>query len=185
MENLDLRVQKTYMALINSFNLLLKNKDFEDISVTEICDGAMVRRQTFYKHFIDKYDFLTYFVKRRINHIFMEAFKNAEVTESNFYAMIFKQLIKELDESILLIFKLQMQADTILELESIKEFGKNMLSTMESNDSINKGEKYLEYKRYMIMSLTINSVNWYKQNKHNISYEEIMSFYNDLLNAIQ
>lgn len=37
---------------------LLKKKSFDDITVLEICEYAGVHRATFYKHFVDKYDFL-------------------------------------------------------------------------------------------------------------------------------
>lgn len=67
MENLDLRIQKTYKSLIENFEGLLNEKEFEKISVTEICDAAMIRRPTFYQHFLDKYDFLTFFIKFRLS----------------------------------------------------------------------------------------------------------------------
>ena len=60
---LDLRIQKTYQSLIGAFLQLLKEKPFETITVHEICDMAMVRRATFYKHFGDKYEFFTFLVR--------------------------------------------------------------------------------------------------------------------------
>ena len=39
---------------------LLEQRPLESISVTEICEKAMVHRVTFYKHFEDKYDLLEY-----------------------------------------------------------------------------------------------------------------------------
>lgn len=60
---LDLRVQKTYRALTGSFMTLLERKRFEDITVNELCDLALVRRATFYKHFGDKYEFFAFFVR--------------------------------------------------------------------------------------------------------------------------
>ena len=60
---MDLRIQKTYMALTGTFVELLGEKRFEDITVNELCDRAMVRRATFYKHFGDKYEFFTFFIR--------------------------------------------------------------------------------------------------------------------------
>ena len=54
----DLRVLKTKQALRNSFIDLIREKTFESITVNELCDQAMVRRATFYKHYADKYDFV-------------------------------------------------------------------------------------------------------------------------------
>lgn len=42
----------------------MNEKKFENITVDEICRYADVRRATFYKHFADKYAFLSYFIHR-------------------------------------------------------------------------------------------------------------------------
>ena len=51
---MDLRVQKTYRALFGAFTELLEEHRFEDITVAMLCERAMIRRTTFYKHFADK-----------------------------------------------------------------------------------------------------------------------------------
>lgn len=55
----DARVLKTKDKLFTAFQGLLSEKTFEEITVNEICVKADVRRATFYKHFNDKYDFLS------------------------------------------------------------------------------------------------------------------------------
>jgi len=62
-EKTDLRVQRTYKLLTDALVVLLSEKGFEDISVGEICERAMVRRATFYKHFGDKYELFTFMIK--------------------------------------------------------------------------------------------------------------------------
>ena len=62
-EKMDLRIRKTYLALHNAFVALLEEKRFEDITVNELCDRAMIRRTTFYKHFADKYEYFTFYIK--------------------------------------------------------------------------------------------------------------------------
>ena len=177
MEKLDLRVQKTYTALITSVTKLIQTKDFEAISVTEICDGALVRRQTFYKHFLDKYDFLTFFIKRRINEIFESAFKNIDPEiDENFFSLVFKQLIEELDDVILLIFQLQMSGDIIAELENIQDYGKMMLSSF-SNVDETENPLFYDYKRHIMMGITINSVHWYQNNKDQLTTDDMLSFH--------
>ncbi|MFI9578838.1 TetR/AcrR family transcriptional regulator [Staphylococcus capitis] len=58
MNSNDLRVKKTQRALMDSFLELLKTKNFSQITVQDLCDRAMVRRSTFYRHYSDKYDLL-------------------------------------------------------------------------------------------------------------------------------
>ena len=56
----DLRKQKTRKALEDAFFELSETKWIEDITVGDLCEKAMVRRATFYKHFEDKYAFFAY-----------------------------------------------------------------------------------------------------------------------------
>ena len=88
MEQLDLRVQKTYKALVEAFERLLLEKEFESISVTEICDAAMIRRPTFYKHFLDKYDFITFFIKHKMNKIFDFAIQKSNDEGVDFFIIV-------------------------------------------------------------------------------------------------
>lgn len=57
MEKKDLRVIKTEQALRDALLALGNNKDFDEITVHEICEKALVRRSTFYRHYEDKFDF--------------------------------------------------------------------------------------------------------------------------------
>ncbi len=59
----DLRVIRTKKALSEAFIRLLNNKTFDDITVNELCDEAGIRRATFYKHYSDKYSFLTAYTR--------------------------------------------------------------------------------------------------------------------------
>ena len=54
----DIRIQKTRRDLRNAIIELIKEKPIEKISVTEICDVAMVNRMTFYKYYEDKFTLL-------------------------------------------------------------------------------------------------------------------------------
>ncbi len=62
-KKLDLRIQKTYAALLSSFQELLCKKPFEKITVQELCDNALVRRATFYKHFGDIYELFAFMIR--------------------------------------------------------------------------------------------------------------------------
>ncbi len=59
----DLRITKTKSALTNAFFNMLEESSLEDITVNELCDKAGVRRATFYKHFNDKNDFISFLIK--------------------------------------------------------------------------------------------------------------------------
>ena len=62
-QHVDLRIQKTYHLLHKAFTGLMEEKGFEAITVGELCEHAMIRRATFYKHFADKYEYFSFYMK--------------------------------------------------------------------------------------------------------------------------
>lgn len=189
MEKLDLRVQKTYKLLIDAFEVLLHEKKFEKITVTEICDAAMIRRPTFYTHFLDKYDFLTFFIKHKMNQIFDNTLKKLnklEVHEEyDFFILVFEQLLNQFDNLLDLIFSLQMNSDIIIELEGVQEYGQNILRNhVNTGENSSDAAMVNEYKEQIIMGITFQSVYWYKNNRNNISQDEIIKLYKETLEKI-
>lgn len=67
MEIKDIRVQKTRKSIEDAFLNLLKENSFENITIKDICEHAMISRSTFYSHYKDKYDLLEYFFERIIS----------------------------------------------------------------------------------------------------------------------
>jgi len=57
-EQVDLRVRRTRKLLWEALMAELSERAFEEITVTDICERAMVHRTTFYKHYEDKYALL-------------------------------------------------------------------------------------------------------------------------------
>lgn len=51
MESNDLRVQKTKKALKDTFKSMFLATNFENITIKELCNQAMVNRRTFYLHY--------------------------------------------------------------------------------------------------------------------------------------
>lgn len=60
----DLRVQKTYQALTDTFSEMMGEMPLEEIKINELCNRAQVRRQTFYTHFDGKEDFTQFYLSR-------------------------------------------------------------------------------------------------------------------------
>lgn len=69
---MGLRKERTLTLLTQAFFELMHEKPFAEMTVGELCERAMVRRATFYRHFSDKQDFLVYVVRRRRSEILGE-----------------------------------------------------------------------------------------------------------------
>ncbi len=68
-ELLDPRIRRTRQLLHHALEKLLKEKEFEKISVQDIADTATVNRVTFYDHFPDKFALLECVVGSRFNEL--------------------------------------------------------------------------------------------------------------------
>jgi AcrR family transcriptional regulator len=79
-ELLDLRVRRTYKFLWDALIELMTERDFGSITVTDICERAMVHRTTLYKHFEDKYGLLLHGIQGELNELFETVDKTMETS---------------------------------------------------------------------------------------------------------
>ena len=68
----DIAVQSAKNKLILSFRQLVIMKEFEKLTVAEICEQANVSRKTFYTHFKDKNDIIEQIVLHSLSQPFKE-----------------------------------------------------------------------------------------------------------------
>lgn len=52
-KNEDLRVMKTEQAILSTFKDMICEMDYEQITIKELCQRAMINRKTFYLHYQD------------------------------------------------------------------------------------------------------------------------------------
>lgn len=57
-DKVDLRIVKTRKAIKEGFLTLVQTKGYERITVQDIADEAMINRNTFYLHYVDKPDLM-------------------------------------------------------------------------------------------------------------------------------
>lgn len=91
----DLRTIKTKNNLYDALILLMKQTNFENIKVADICKHALVNRSTFYNHYQDKYDLLDDLLTDLKNRIFN--LNNYQDIKS-YYLSFFSTLLDYIDE---------------------------------------------------------------------------------------
>lgn len=96
MENhVDLRIQKTHQLLHHAFTELMEEKGFEGFTVGELCEKAMIRRATFYKHFADKYEYFTFYMTEIFGSFHGRLKPGMEAEDVNAYALdLCRELIR-------------------------------------------------------------------------------------------
>lgn len=99
----DLRVVKSRAAIENAFINLVELKGFQNITITEIADKAMVNRNTIYLNYGAKEDILRAIVNSSIEKYFgtidSEYFKTISINKRNIETF-YKNLFKVVDENI-------------------------------------------------------------------------------------
>src|SRR5687768_13411706 len=76
----DLRVRRTRKLLQKALLEAASEKGFAHVSVRDITERAMVNRATFYRHYEDKYDLLTQYMKELSEMIESDPMENPLVT---------------------------------------------------------------------------------------------------------
>ena len=102
----DLRVRKTKKSLNNAFVTLLQEHSFDQLTVNELCDAAGIRRATFYKHFADKFAFLTYYVstlRDRFDNIIWKSSADETTSYTDYFIAYAMRLIDFISENIVIV----------------------------------------------------------------------------------
>ena len=99
MKKSDLRVIKTKKSLYNSLLDLMREKSFEEIKVSDICNKALINRSTFYAHYEDKYDLFSDYVNELKEALVKELKKNNNIeSPKEYYLEMIKLFLNHIEE---------------------------------------------------------------------------------------
>lgn len=99
-EKVDFRVKKTRKALLQALRALLSEKSFDDITVTELCERAEIRRVTFYSHFGGKEELFSYMLREMQQNICRETEAVAKTqTPVGYCANVLGQILDFMEEN--------------------------------------------------------------------------------------
>ena len=162
----DLRVVKTKSALHRAFFDMLAESELDDITINNLCDRAGIRRATFYKHFNDKLDFITYIIKD-VRASFDAEFNQDEDAQLNveYYVNYTKAIVSFLNEHETAIAKIlaspmrsvfletfiyENHHDTIARLERSVEEGLVISSSLKAVAGM------------IVGGVFVNTINWFE-----------------------
>ena len=99
MKKNDLRVIKTKNILYSTLLELMKEKQFEEIKVSDICSHALINRSTFYSHYNDKYELLEEYINTLKDSLIEELSKNKNINNTKqYYIELIKHFFNHIDE---------------------------------------------------------------------------------------
>ncbi len=98
-DKIDLRIIKTYDKLMNALCDMLHEMPFESITVFDLCERADIRRATFYKHFEDKYAFLSHVISTTLSDVSKKVMREKSVFTTSEYLTLYVRKIIDYFES--------------------------------------------------------------------------------------
>ncbi|MFJ7362951.1 TetR/AcrR family transcriptional regulator [Peribacillus frigoritolerans] len=162
---IDRRIRKSKMALKDSLISLMQNKDFREISITDIVELADLNRGTFYKHYQYKEELLEEVMEDVIADLiisYREPYKNAETfTINELTASVIKIFEHVANHANIYTLILKSNAwPTLLEriCNELKKLPVEDLEDYQPNPKINK-ELASSYQAYAILGMIIEWVN--------------------------
>lgn len=139
----DLRVIKTKNLIKGAFIDLVEEKGFDRVTVKDICNKALINRNTFYLHYYDKVDLLN----KIANEVFMEQENN--ISFSTNILNINKEIIKNSLLDILKILSKEIEFYRVILLDSsmsgfIDKFANDLKNSYYNHLNINYKDKLIE-----------------------------------------
>ena len=185
-EKTDLRIQKTHNSLINALQASLVEKNFDEITVTELCEKAQTRKATFYKHFIDKDDLFTFMIQNLQENYENEHQKQYENGDlKSFYSGIFSYALDFFETHEMMVNKilgsksknklidlLSDQVYSDLKFHLIKDHRKGILSYSP------------EYLASIFTGALVNSVCYWVRNKDKLNKIDAVNQFVDIVSKV-
>lgn len=177
----DLRVIKTKNLIYNTLIELMKDKTFEEIKVSDICNKSLINRSTFYSHYEDKYDLLVDFINSLKNEFISELNKNnSKLNNKEYYIELIKIFLNHIEErkemyaSIMINNRNSIMMDILLDVvnnDLLKKMNTDEFKTSIPNDIIAK---------FYLGGVINIGVEWLKDNKK-YSKDDIINYITQLI----
>jgi AcrR family transcriptional regulator len=157
----DLRIIKTRANIKNTFIELLFEKEFNEITIQNIIDKALINRSTFYKHFSDKYELaeqlIDEIVKNATSYI-DERFNDK--TESDLYSTVYKIYLHLYDQKSTILALWKIKTNELHLYDDIEDLlKKNFKQYLIINNNF-KDSHLLDYYSTLYSSLVLTTIKW-------------------------
>lgn len=179
-KKIDLRIRRTHKLLLDALIALIEEQPFDKITVTDICDRAMIHRTTFYKHFEDKYHLLQFGIKEIQQQYNEEAFSiNQNATLKEHCLTIFGTLLTLISNNkrlhILLSFSRQEDSVGSTFFELVAE---DILDKISSKKDIPES-----FVASFYTGSIISAANWWLNEGMNIPIEDMLKYMDTQLSS--
>ena len=184
---MDLRIRKTYRALTDAFIQMMQEMDFADVTVNELCERSLVGRGTFYKHFADKYEFLSFLIRDQYGSFLSEISASMQHhSPYEFIAELFRSCLDFLESSPALMSALKnAQGSSVIEKTVAEVLIPDMTQRMKEMKSMGYDIPFDPHlTAELAVSIGYQTVLWWLRNRESVPKEKFMSFLHRNVDAL-
>ena len=174
----DLRIVKTNNTLYEALINLLKDKTFEEIKVSDICNKALVNRSTFYAHFNDKYELFISLINSLKESFSSELKEIEETNPKDYYLKMIEVFLNHIEgkEDIYKSILINNRSSIIMDMiyDTI---------TDDVNSRIKKNDKNVPndiFRAYYLGAVVNTGIEWFKNDKK-YSKEQLLEYLDKLI----
>ncbi|MFL0252531.1 TetR/AcrR family transcriptional regulator [Clostridium neuense] len=157
----DLRIVKTRANIKNTFIELLSEKEFNEITIQNILDKALINRSTFYKHYSDKYELAEQLVDEVLKNTALfinERFSNKK--EEDLFSTIYKAYVHLYDQRKTILALWKIRTSTLHLYDDIEDLlKKNFMQYLILHNNF-KDSSLLDYYSTIYSSLVLTTLKW-------------------------
>lgn len=154
---MDRRIKYTKKVIKDTLISLLKEKDINKITVSEICQQADINRATFYRYYLDAYDLLDSIQEELVTELRDACYK---VEDSNSFTNFAKELLivfTNNKELVKILFNTKYNMDF---LNDIFEIAYDRFKN-KWKDNYNIDDEYMEYASIYVFNGSLGVINYW------------------------
>lgn len=173
----DLRIKRTKNLLVKALFELLAEKSIDKISVLDICDRAAVHRTTFYKHYEDKYDLLTYSLNKWQEEILPESILSMDFESAKLFSLhIMTNIIENFDSKKDLFLRILTNNQyTVMPRLIINALG-DRLRFLADNTNLIQNEVPVEITAMFFSGGFSSLIIWWLSNKETATKDQLIAY---------
>ena len=159
----DLRIIKTKNSLFYALIDLLKEKTFEEIKVSNICEKAFVNRSTFYAHYKDKYELFVDLINN-LKDSFKSELKSIEEDDlKDYYLKMIKVFLNHIEGKEEIYKSILINNRSSIIIDMIYDTAKEDINERANNND--KGVPNDVFTSYYLGGVVNIVIEWFKNNK--------------------
>lgn len=183
MDKTDLRIVKTNKALYEALLLLMKEKTFEEIKISDLCQKALINRSTFYAHYNDKYELLITMVED-LKQALLSSLKTNEndINTKKYFMEMLKILIDHIEDKKDIYQAILVNNRNGILMDILYDVANRDINERIKNDKIVKNAHVPSevITKFYLGAIVNIGIEWIKNNCR-YTKEELISYFNILI----